>query len=469
MEPGALVLAPSNKFLYLSDYGIDGPGEIYAYSVDGTTGALTEVSGSPFAVCAAPLSVAIDPSSKFLYVGCDNSDYNLWAYTIDQATGALTPVPGSPYITAPNPNDGNWHAWAVAMDPSGKFLYVATEIIALQTYQIDSSTGALTLVSSSNYGPGVQPSGMGVDPSGKFVYVTGIRDVFAYTTDETTGELTQVSGSPFESGFPYEQALTIDPLGRFVYTVNLNPDGLGAYTINRTTGALTPILGSPFAWTTAPAFGPMAIDPSGKFAYVAEGGRGSNGIAAFTIDGTSGTLAPISGSPFAVGTNPSALAITNAPSSTAFEKFDAKVYIDEDRKTSFRAEGFFKLSQGNSSIDPVTQNVELQVGTYTVTIPAGSFKERGKHDSDSHQDADRDRDRHDFDGDRDRKKHEFEFEGEIDDVDVAVRIHRIKEDEYLFTAEGRGHILRGVENPVTVGLTIGDYQGSATVKADIDK
>ena len=143
-----------------------------------------------------------------------------------------------------------------------------------------------------------------------------------------------------------------------------------------------------------------------------------------------------------------------AASSTPFEKFEAKVYIDEDRKTSFRAEGFFSLSEGNSGIDPFTQSVELQVGIYAVTIPAGSFKEKGKHD---------------FDRDRDRKEQEFEFKGEIDGVDLTVRIEQMNKNEYIFTAEGRGDILQGIKNPVAVALTIGNYEGSASVKADIDK
>ena len=287
------------------------------------------MSGSPFAAGPAIRSVAIDPSGKFLYVAGDISHNNLWAYAINVTTGALTLVPGSPYDTAPTPYAPGWNVAAVVTDPFSKFLYVASEAGSVLTYKIDSTTGALTAVSSSLYGPGAQPSTMGVDPSGKFVYVTGMRDVWAYTVDGATGELTNVSGSPFESGFPYEQSLAIDPLGRFVYAADDNPAGISAYTVDSTTGVLTPIAGSPFALASEP--GSMAIDPSGKFAYVA-----SNGVAAYAVDGANGTLAPISGSPFAVGTGPVALAITHASPTVPFEIFKAKADIDEDRRTSFR-------------------------------------------------------------------------------------------------------------------------------------
>ena len=48
-------------------------------------------------------------------------------------------------------------------------------------------------------------------------------------------------------------------------------------------------------------------DPSGRFAYVAN--LGSNNVSAFTIDERSGRLSPVSGSPFAAGTFPSAIAV----------------------------------------------------------------------------------------------------------------------------------------------------------------
>jgi 6-phosphogluconolactonase len=439
--PASVVVAPSNKFVYVANYGSN---NISAYTADGTTGALTEVGGSPFAVCGLPVSVAIDPSGKFAFVACDSSGNDLWAFSIDGTTGALTPVPGSPYQTAPSPFEINWNAWAVAVDLSGKFLYVSTEQTSVLTYQIDSNTGALTLVSSSFYAPGVSPStmGMGVNPSGKFVYVTGNKFIYAYTTDATTGELTPVSGSPFESGFPYTQSLAIDPLGRFVYTANGNPPSLSAYTINGTTGVLTPIAGSPFA--SAPQ-NSMAIDPSGKFAYAAVA---NYGIAAYMIDSTTGALSPLPGSPFAVGTEPYALATTHAPSNVPFEIFKAKADINEDRKTSFRVEGFFRLGQTSDGIDPVSETVELQVGSFFATIPAGSFRGEGTYT--------------------------FKFEGRINHVDLKITIDHADRDnhkgnDYLFTAEGKGDFPTVFVNPLTVGLTIGDNVGTAIVIADIDE
>jgi 6-phosphogluconolactonase (cycloisomerase 2 family) len=455
VTPVSVAVTPSNKFVYVANFVSD---NISAYSVDGTTGALTAVSGSPFAAGNAPRSIAIDPSGRFVYVADDSSHNNISAYTIDATTGALSSVPGSPFETAPTPTTPGWNASSVAIDPSGKFLYVPSDAGYVLTFKIDSNTGALTVVSRSFCGAGPQPSSVAVDPSGKFVYVTGDRDIRAYTVDGTTGALTAVSDSPFATGFTYELSVAIDPLGKFVYVTNTGSGNISAYTVDSTTGALTPVTGSPFASLRLPFS--MAIDPSGKFAYVADNGSQDSFITAYTIDGTNGTLAPILGSPFAVGTKPISFAITST-STVHCETFQPKAQIDEDRKTSFRVGGFCRLGATSDGIDPLSETVELQVGTFSATIPAGSFKQRGKH--------------------------EFEFRGQMNDADLRIIIERADRDdrwdrkdhdkrkgpdegkEYLFTAEGKGHILAGVANPVTVGLTIGDDEGSTTVKADIDR
>ncbi len=83
--------------------------------------------------------------------------------------------------------------------------------------------------------------------------------------------------------------------------------GVSAYTIDATSGALTPVAGSPFA---AGGFTDiLAVDPTGKFAYVAN--VYSNNVSAYTIDGTSGALTPVAGSPFAAGTQPQAITVTH--------------------------------------------------------------------------------------------------------------------------------------------------------------
>jgi 6-phosphogluconolactonase len=53
----------------------------------------------------------------------------------------------------------------------------------------------------------------------------------------------------------------------------------------------------------------VAVDPTGMFAYVVNAGSGS--VSVYTIDANTGALSPIGGSPFATGTQPAAIAISD--------------------------------------------------------------------------------------------------------------------------------------------------------------
>ncbi|HXP26563.1 MAG TPA: hypothetical protein VN891_12325, partial [Steroidobacteraceae bacterium] len=68
-----------------------------------------------------------------------------------------------------------------------------------------------------------------------------------------------------------------------------------------------PIPGSPFAAGAQPAA--VVVDPTSLFAYAAN--SNDNTVIAYTIDPKSGALAPLSGSPFATGLIPVAMAISD--------------------------------------------------------------------------------------------------------------------------------------------------------------
>jgi len=452
--PSSVAVDPSNKFLYVANKLSN---NVSAFTVDGNTGALTAITGSPFAAGSAPVALAVDPLGKFVYVVNQNSN-NLSVYTLNSQTGVLTPISGSPFPTGISPN-------SVAADPLGRFVYVTNFVFPqmvgpgysdLSAYSIDRTAGALNPVSGSPFGVN-GPVHSTVDPSGKFLYVS-IADgsthfgLSPFSINVSTGALTPLSG--YGLGTP--SATAFNPSGKFFYVLDDRPSNepfavLG-YSFNNLTGALSPLPASPFAVGTFPVA--ISIDPSGKFAYVAN--SHGNNISAYTIDGTTGNLTAIPGSPFAAGVSPISVAILSS-SNTPFKNFEATAEIDEDRQTSFRVAGFFTLADGSNGIDPLTEEVQLQVGSFTATIPAGSFKEIGKHT--------------------------FKFDGSVDGADLKITINaierrpegkhshkkRVDHDEYLFTAEGKGKILAGVKNPVTVALTVGDNGGSKSLKADIDK
>ena len=106
------------------------------------------------------------------------------------------------------------------------------------------------------------------------------------------------------------------------------------------------------------------MDPTGRFAYVANEGFANGSVSAYSI-GTDGSLTQLSGSPFAAGNIAFSVAITPlVPFASSFAKL-------EIAKDSFDLKESFTLGANSKGINPVTENVTLQIGTFSVTIPAG--------------------------------------------------------------------------------------------------
>ncbi len=157
-----------------------------------------------------------------------------------------------------------------------------------------------------------------------------------------------------------------------------------------------------------------------------------NSVSAFSI-GANGALTPVAGSPFAAGIGPSSVAITPlVPFASSFAKL-------EIAKQGFDLNESFTLGANSSGINPVTENVTLQIGTFSVTIPGGSFKLN--------------------------RNGRFAFQGVINGVSMQVQIVPLGNNIFTFNAQATGVDLTGLTNPVTVVVTIGDDTGSTAVTA----
>jgi len=138
-------------------------------------------------------------------------------------------------------------------------------------------------------------------------------------------------------------------------------------------------------------------------------------------------------------------AVSNAQPQLPFAAFKADVDLDiEDGEFELKIP--FTLGAGNNGINPSAETVILRVtggaAAFSVTIPPGSFKKDGSGRS--------------------------AFQGTINRVRMLASIRQLSEDTFEFETEGDGVNLKGVANPVTVSLTIGDDDGSTTVRAKIE-
>ncbi len=287
----AVAADPSGKFGKFAYVANAGSNNVSMYTIDATTGALT--STGTVAAGTRPLSVAVDPSGKFAYVANADS-HNISMYTIDGNTGALTSTGTVAAGTGPV---------SVAVDPSGKFAYVANlGSNNVSMYAIDGTTGALT--STGMVAAGTSPSVVAVHPSGKFAYVTNSDqfssdDVSMYTIDATTGTLSSIGTTAPGSAGPGPCSMAVHPSGKFAYEADCGEDseadpGVSMYAINTSTGTLTS-MGFIDAGDMGPFPTSVAIDPSGKFAYVANEAafsfpQPSGNVSMYTIDSTTGAL-----------------------------------------------------------------------------------------------------------------------------------------------------------------------------------
>ncbi len=230
-RPTSLTLAAQGRFAYVASSDEDKG--IYAFSVDATSGALT-AAGDPMQLAqASPAYLAAEPTGHFLYV-TQNGVFGIRGYSINQTSGALSELETSPYGST------QVFAGAIAFHPGGGFLF--TSGAGLNAFAIDATTGALTLVDGSPFSTEVSSdpsaSNLTVEPRGKYLYVTSFLNpprVFGFAIDSSNGKLTAVPGEPIKGGSPY--SLGVEPSGRFVFAGN--DDGTtSVFSLQRTNGTL---------------------------------------------------------------------------------------------------------------------------------------------------------------------------------------------------------------------------------------
>jgi 6-phosphogluconolactonase (cycloisomerase 2 family) len=90
----SLTVDPLGRFAFVpNSAGTFGTVSVFTIA---PTGALAQIADSPVAAGSSPCSAAVDPTGRFLFVANTNSS-NVSGYSIDQTTGRLTPLAGSPY------------------------------------------------------------------------------------------------------------------------------------------------------------------------------------------------------------------------------------------------------------------------------------------------------------------------------------------------------------------------------------
>lgn len=308
--PSALAVSVDGRTGYvLLQRGIAVPGSVQMVQIDTARGTLTPPGAGTLPVGRQPAGVALHPSGRWLYVSAQDG---LHVVAVDGSAGRLTPLAGSPF---PIPAD----AGRPAITPDGRFAYLNDSVgRSIHALALDAGTGAPTPLTTSPLAAGIQPSPLAVHPSGRYAYsaetsLGGRGTVGAWAIDAATGALTALAGSPIT--LPAANA----SLGESPAQMLLNPAGdtlwawgwqaMRTARIDPLTGALSATPGTAPPTLVLSAVGVLAVARSGRFLFDAMPCCVfGTGIATLAIDGSTGALASVAGSPFATGSTGQVLA-----------------------------------------------------------------------------------------------------------------------------------------------------------------
>jgi 6-phosphogluconolactonase len=283
----SLALHPSGQYLYASNPG-QGEDDISQFVVQSNGTLIENFPRTPIGPLASlPQLLAMDPAGGFLYVANAASN-NISVFSIDSSTGRLTQVNGSPFSVGLSP-------LALQLTPAGNYLYVsaASDPLGLVvTYSVNA--GVLTLAGPPTSTAGINPNGLAIDPKGGYLYVanTGSNSIAIFAIAPAGGGLTQVVNSPLDDIYSNPFALTLDAAGQYLYVANQGSNNVAVYSIDPTTGLPVSLTTSTstFAFTTESNPSVLAEDPNGGYLFVGNQGSGA-GIQAFGVN--SGNLNPL--------------------------------------------------------------------------------------------------------------------------------------------------------------------------------
>ena len=213
-------------YVYITN---NGEGTLSEFS-RGADGNLNFLRTAKVGAVNGPTGIAIDPSSRFLYVA-NEGDGRIYQFRIGRDTGELAMI-GEGAVDDGSAN----HPQQIAISPHGDFLYATNSGKSsdgksndgknndgsIAEYAIDRTTGALKPLETFRGGGLEQPLGIAFMPNGKFVYVSdiGAGTMVAFAV-ESSGKLKLVASTPSLGDKQDGTGLVaVHPSGSFVYTVD---------------------------------------------------------------------------------------------------------------------------------------------------------------------------------------------------------------------------------------------------------
>jgi 6-phosphogluconolactonase (cycloisomerase 2 family) len=347
-----LVGATGTGFVWVAT---EGNQQVAAFSVNESNGAVSP-AGKAAATGSQPAAMALTPDDKTLFIA-NTADGTINAYTVN-TDGSLKAATGTTSTLSQGPSGQIYgqNPVAMAVDPGGKFLFVADQGQSsnanvpggISVFSISgTSLKAVGPACPSGFsqstcpqniadlvtGFGTGPSALAVAPSGNFLYVANqFSDTVLGFSYDGNGNLTELPGqspNPCGAGAPgYCVQTGANPAGlAFSRCAGISKgtsfcssaDGNNLFVANSGTnnisiftaciqssatcasadGSLTAV-GSP----VAAGVGPKTIIPSPELDFVYVVDAQSNEISQYKYSGVTGTLSPLSPAAVSTGISP---------------------------------------------------------------------------------------------------------------------------------------------------------------------
>lgn len=231
---------------------------------------------------------------------------------------------------------------------SGRLALVSSQS-GVFVYRVDGS-GGLTVVAGSPFAMGNGPASLWALPAANFAYVAnqGENDISLMKINNSTGSLTEITPRTPTGINP--SSLAMDSGGSFLYVANDLPNlaSISVFSVSSSTGTLTPVSNSPFPAHPDPRM--LLVSPTGKYLFVLN--PDLSAISVYTI--SSGALQEVMGSPFGVGHTPTSVVVDSA------EHF---LYVANEADSTL---SIFAI-QSTGSLTPVLGS------PFTTTLPPNSM------------------------------------------------------------------------------------------------
>lgn len=295
--------------------------QVAGFSFASGSTSLTAISNSPYTLAASPLAIAISPTGGFLYV---STLVGIYVYSVNGSNGALTlqnsgnVISADPALTMVVDPSGSWLIEAISgvsavnaipLDATtGGLLANSSE----QTVNLPAGATAvqqLAMTNNSATNPYVfvamATTGLAAIPFNSTASGNPFGTVTTYSPKNTTGGDTTLA---------VDSSRQILYVGETVAVSGSNPGGLRMFTIGANTTPLTEVTGSPY---NSGGIGPSAILPTTNYVYVANkavSGSNDGNITAFAITttGTTTSLTAVTSGTIAAGLNTLGLAEDNS-------------------------------------------------------------------------------------------------------------------------------------------------------------